>query len=220
MLNKSQVVPSGTRTRMKLTQGEIRDEISTSIYDTIKIEGGEQPIGLRGFFSSVQGKPTALTNLRQNNILESGVSFRILAMGAEGSTSSSANWRVLPLIAENSVIKLHIGEKEYFAAPLWMAAGKFEMELLELVGDQSPIVATNHISCYQRYGKACTEAINLGSRHAIDIGPLQSFRVEMETSSHAQYGLNSTELLQATPDVGTSIKIAFFLKGLLRRPVQ
>jgi hypothetical protein len=77
---------------LRLPQGELRDEIRQPIYDTITIAAPEAIVGERRFFSSVQGKPLSQTNLRQNNLLEVAVSFRIqgLAFDAQNSVAFHA----------------------------------------------------------------------------------------------------------------------------------
>jgi hypothetical protein len=221
------LVSNPNATRMKLKDGEVRDEVAQNLYDTINFAVGQNPIGIHSFFSSVQGKPSSATNLRQNNMLESAVSFRVTGMSLEGMSEDFVNWRVLPLIMKASGIRFRIGEKEYFQCPAYMVGGRFDVAF-ERTHNVATADTAASLLVYQRYGASAASSIVFGGKHALDIAPLQSFRVDMEVSSNATYGLSTThvvdaagtaELTAATPATNP-VALMFVLKGLQRRPVQ
>ena len=55
---------------VRLPQGSLRDEIRLPLYDTVTLAAAESPVGVRRFFSNVQGKSRARTNLRQTTSLK------------------------------------------------------------------------------------------------------------------------------------------------------
>jgi hypothetical protein len=196
---------------VRLPQGELRDEIRQAIYDQIRIGNADTVTGTRSFFSSVQGKPLSQSNLRQNNLLETAVSYRVMGLGFDAQNVDPLNAAVLPFIYDNSSIKVRIGEKVYWQGPLAFLTGRFhQRDAIALYGQATPTV--NH-KIHQRFGAQVGAAVQLSGKHVVDINPLQSFNAEMVTDADS---------ILSTPTVASSTRIAltFSFKGLMRRPVQ
>jgi len=200
------------RVQIQTPQGviELRDEVRNPIYDSFDITtGGAALLGTRSFFSSVQGKGRSQTNLRQNNILESMVSFRILGIGMHSQNIYPANRDVMPLIMENSFASLRITEKVYYEGPVTLIAGKLDLAT-SLDNQAAP---TERI--YQRYGDVQDLGVVLGGKHFVDIAQLQSFSLDWTIE-----GLTAAEIALATIAANTKLRVYGVLNGLLRRPVQ
>lgn len=188
---------------VRLPSGELRDEIRQPVYDTITLAAAESPVGVRRFFANVQGKPLSQTNLRQNNLLETAVSFRMMGLALDAQNIYAANDGVLPIVMENSSLTLRIGEKQYWQGPFTFLAGRL-----------TPFYA-GAAKSYQKFGFAAVQPVVLEGKHVVDINPLQSFAGEWVCDS-----LTAAELALATPAADTSCKFILSMKGLLRRPVQ
>ena len=195
---------------VRLPKGSLRDEVRQPLYDTITQAAAESPIGIRQFFSSVQGKSLARTNLSQNNILPTAVSYRVQGLGFDSQNFYAANKAILPIIMENSSLRLHIGEKDYWQGNLTYACGRLWSQFA-LAG---PTLAEN---VYQRMGEVAVQAVILAGKHVIDINPLQNFFAEWVVASS---DLTGAEVTAATPASSTTVRYLFSLKGLQRRPVQ
>lgn len=196
---------------VRLPQGELRDEIRQAIYDQIRITNADTVTGTRSFFSSVQGKPLSQTNLRQNNLLETAVSYRIQGLGFDAQNSDYANRAVLPFLLDNSSLRVRIGEKVYWQGTLAFLAGRLDQrEAVAMYGQAAPTVESR---LYQRFGDLVAAPVQLKGKHCVDVNPLQSFNAEMVTDADS---------VLATPTVaaGTRIALTFSFKGLMRRPVQ
>ena len=192
---------------VRTPEGSLRDEIRTPLYDTITIDAGESPVGVRSFFSNVQGKSRARTNLRQNNLLETAVSYRIQGMAMDAQNFYEANADALPIILENSSLRVKIGEKDYW-----------ETNMLYLTGRIDAMYATStEDRVYQKFGMSSVASVILQGKHVVDVNPLQSF-VAVWTLDSAD--VTAGEVALATPGAGTNLKFIFSFKGLLRRPVQ
>ena len=194
--------------RVKLRNGELRDEIAQPLYDTIDIIAAESPqASPRAFFTDVQAKLKAETNLRQNAQLEGYVSFRILGMCLDAQNLSATLRAGLPLIMEHSSLILKVGEKDYYEGQGTHWAGR--------VKHREAVTSATADQCFQHYGDEATNAVILGSRHYVDIPPLQSFRVNWVVE-----GMSAAEIAAATPGAGEKLRFICSLKGLQRRPVQ
>lgn len=190
---------------VRLPEGSLRDEIRQPIYDTIAIGAGISPVGIWRFFSNVQGKSRAQSNLRQNNLLETAVSFRVQGMALDCQNHYYANEHALAIILENSSLRVRIGEKDYWEGPLAFISGRI-----------SAFAATTTTPyLYEKLGMEAVQPVILQGKHVVDINPLQSFFGEMTVDV-----LSAAELALATPAADTALKFQFSLKGLLRRPVQ
>jgi len=200
--------------RVREVGAELRDEIRQPLFDGIYIAAAESPVGTREFFSAVQGKLPYLTNLRQNNLLEAAVSFRLMGLVLDSQNWYSANRQALPLIMERSAIELRIGEKVYWKANGLYVCGRLEQNAA--VGIPAAAVANTEL-VYQRYGDVAVQSVSLTGKHVVDIPPLQSFRVVWSIDSGA---LNAGEITAATPAADTRLLFLCSLKGLQRRPVQ
>jgi len=190
---------------VRLPEGSLRDEIRQPIYDTIAIVAAESPVGVRSFFSDVQGKSRAQSNLRQNNLLETAVSFRIQGLCLDAQNYYAANAGCLPVIMENSALKLTVGEKIYWQGPFTFVGGRLDVFASQAA---APLV-------YQKFGVAAVQPIILQGKHVVDLNPLQSFSGEWTCDT-----LTAAELALATPAADTALKFVYSLKGLMRRPVQ
>lgn len=190
---------------VRLPEGDLRDEVRQPLYDTIVLGAGVSISGLvTKFFANVQGKPLSQTNLKQNNLLETAVSFRLQGMSLDAQNFRFANQYVIPLLLERASLVLKIGEKDYWRGPTRFAAGR----LVQSASGATDILA-------QQYGWSAVQGVNLGSKHTVDINPLQAFDVTMSVDV-----LSAGEAAEGTPAAGTQIPVVCSLKGLLRRPVQ
>jgi hypothetical protein len=203
-------------TRVKLADGKLRDEVRQPMYDTIVILGGQSPIGIHTFFSAVQGKSINATNLRQNNMMESGVSYRVQGMGLDAQNLNVQNIDVLSLIMKASGLKFRIGEKVYFTANLNQVCGRVDTVMSACPGSNATVVE----KAFGHLGAPSVAQIAFKGQYAIDIAPLQSFAVDMEVSSDATFGLSGGLVARATPAANTKVEFTLSLKGLMRRPVQ
>jgi hypothetical protein len=199
-----------TSSRLRLPDGDVRDEIRLPLYDTVDIVNGEAAMGTRRFFQNVSGKDLTLTNLRQNGALESAVSFKVQGLAIDAQNIYSANKAVLPLIMESSSLQLRIGEKEYWSGPMLFASGRLSYF-------SARAGAVDAESTYQHFGDVSVAPVILQGKNQVEIAPLQSFQVVWVCS-----GLTAQEIPTASPSAGagTKIRFMFSLKGLLRRPVQ
>lgn len=188
-----------------------RDEIREPLYDQIEIAAGESPVGIRSFFSAVQGKSRAQSNLRQNNLLERGVAYRIQGMRLDCQNIYAVNFSALPLIMENSSIKVRIAEKDYFDVAALYLTGKVKTHMAAA----TTVAATTIDHVQQHYGDESVAPVQFTGRDAIDIPMLYSFNAEWTVS-----GMNAAEIAAATPAPNTRLKFLFAFTGLKRRPVQ
>jgi hypothetical protein len=191
--------------------GELRDEIRQAIYDQIRLTSADALVGTRSFFSSVQGKPLSQSNLRQNNLLETAVSFRVQGMGFDAQNWDAANRSVLPYLMDNSSMSIRVGEKIYWRGTLAFLVGRLiSMEAVALYGQAAPTVKEN---IYQHYGEPVAAPVQLTGKHVVDINPLQSFASDWTVDADNAI---------ATPVIaaGTRLCFTFSFKGIMRRPVQ
>jgi hypothetical protein len=185
--------------RVKLANGALRDQIRQDIFDTIIQEEGAVVSGVNEFFTSVQGKPAHLTNLRQNQMLENQVSYLVQGLGFNAVVRDAANVNILPLIMDHSAFKLVIGEKIYWEGPLRYIAGNIEQEGAFLA----------------QLGSYDNAKYALKGQDSIAIPPLQSFKCRWEV-----LGLSAADADKTKPVAGTKVHYVARLLGLLRRPVQ
>ncbi len=196
---------------VRLPGGSLRDEVRQPIYDTIDQLAAESPIATRSFFSSVQGKPLSQSNLRQNNLLETAVSFRVQGIGLDAQNIYAANGQLLALVQESSSLQLRIGEKVYWQSPLVFVTGRVKQN----AAASTTVAATTIERLLQHFGEEAVAAVVLTGKHVVDINPLQSFRLDMTTE-----GMTAAEIALATPAAATKVRYQASLKGLIRRPVQ
>ena len=194
---------------LRLPKGSLRDEIRQPLYDTVEIAAAESPVGIRQFFSSVQGKSKALSNLTQNSQLRQATSFRIQGFAMDCQNIYLANKSALALIQENSSLRVRIGEKDYWETALIYLTGR----IAQNAAVTDPAVATSVIQ--QNYGEVALQPVMLSGKHVVDITPLQTFYAEWTVS-----GMNAAEITASTPAANTRLKFMFSFKGLLRRAVQ
>ena len=190
---------------VRLPKGSLRDEIRQPVYDTLIIAAATSPVGIRRFYAAVQGKSLAQSNLRQNNLLETAVSFRCMGLAVDAQNYYAANFQALPIIMGNSSLKLQVGEKVYWEGPMVFAGGRIRAEY-----DNSAAA-----TCYQHLGLEAVQPVILKGKHVIDINPLQSFHCEWTVDA-----LSAAELALSTPAANTDLRFIFSMKGLIRRPVQ
>lgn len=190
---------------LRLPKGHLRDEVRIPLYDTVTIAAAESPVATRYFFQTVTGKSKAQTNLKQNSQLETAVSFRCMGVALDVQNYSYANIAALPIIQENSSLRLRVGEKDYWEGPMTFLSGRIRQEVSTFDAN----------AVYQHFGLEAVQSVILKGKHVVDINPLQSFFIEWICS-----GLTAGEVTAATPAANTSLKFLASLKGLLRRPVQ
>jgi hypothetical protein len=192
---------------------EVRDEVRLVLYDTYTLQAGVSPKGTFRFFSNVQGKSLELTNLRQNGMLETAVSYKVQGMCLDAQNFYQINRYVLPLVMERSSLRLMVGEKDYWRGIARFAGGRLWQNAAVAI-PAAAIAAEHHL--IQQYGVAAIQPIAFTERHVIIIPPLQTFYMEMVTGE----SFTVLEDAAATPGPDTSCPIVFSLKGLYRRPVQ
>lgn len=190
---------------VRLAQGSLRDEIRIPLYDTVTLENGYTPAGQRQFFSSVQGKPKSRTNLKANNILETAVSYRVQGMAFDCENIYYANKTVVPLLIQNSSMRVRIGEKDYWEGATYFISGRMH--------EFSSTFDAN--VTHQRLGDVAIQPVMLQGKHVVDINPLQAFFAEWNVGD-----LNATETTACAIAANTRLHFLFSFKGLLRRPVQ
>lgn len=188
---------------VRLPGGSLRDEIREPVYDTIDLTAGAITEGTRSFYSAVQGKGISLSNLRQNNLLETAVSFRVQGIAIDTQNFRDANVLVVPLFLEHSALRFRVGEKVYWEGPLRFAAGRIWSDVAGVAD-----------ALHQQHGMSAVASIILTGKHVIDINPLQSFQVDMITEAFG------AEAGDATIAASTKLRYVCSLKGLKRRPVQ
>lgn len=194
---------------VRLPQGELRDEIRQPIYDTIDLDSTTTYPFTREFYSNVQGRDITKTNLNQNKLLETAVSFRVQGLCLDAQNTLLANAGVIPTLLNRSALQLKIGEKIYWTGPARLACGRMYQDVA-LDNQAAPTSVV-----LQQYGWAAVQPVILSGRHVIDINPLQSFFVTWQAAN-----LTAAEVTAATPAATTIVSFVFSLKGLLRRPVQ
>ena len=196
---------------VQLPGGQLRDEIRQVVYHGIVQQAAESPIAIRSFFSNVQGQPKYLTNLRQNNLLETAVSYRVQGLSIDVQNWDETKKQMLPLIMDHSSLKFRVGEKVYWEGPFLYLSGRMEQNSAA----STTVAATTIHDLYQHFGQAAVAPIVLSGKHVIDILPLQSFEGEWTCA-----GMTAGEITAATPTAARKLIWLFALKGLLRRPVQ
>lgn len=189
---------------VRLPGGSLRDEIREPLFDTIDLAAGAVAEGTRTFFQDVQAKDITQTNLRQSKQLETAVSFRVQGMAVDVQNFYAANEQVLPLVLENSGVRLTIGEKIYWEGPMRFAAGRIFSD-----------VAGKVDAVYSQHGAAAVASVILTGKHVVDINPLQRFQVDWILS-----GFTAAEAALASVAADTKLRYVCSLKGLKRRPVQ
>lgn len=192
---------------VRLPGGELRDEIRQPLYDTLTVTTDPNLLNNERWFSNIQGKAVWQTNLRQPNLLETAVSFRVQGMHVDAqyvNTAATAKPACLPSIMEYSSVRVRIGEKDYWNGPMTYLMGRIEQN--------SATTAAEYL--YQRAGAQAVQGVILAGRHVVDINPLQSFFAELSIAIPAFLATSTT---LAGND---RINLKFSFKGLLRRPVQ
>lgn len=194
--------------RVRLPNGELRDEIKQNLYDTIDIVAAENPQGpVRPYFTNIAGKTRSQTNLRTPGQLEAAVSFRTQGLTWQAQNYVAANRRALSLIMEHSVLSFKVGEKEYYVGNATFVAGR--------IADFESVNAADASVAGQQFGRACDRGVILGADAVVDIPPLQTFRVDWQVE-----GMSAGEQTASTPAAGSKLRFILSLHGLLRRPVQ
>lgn len=188
---------------VRLPGGSLRDEIREPLYDTLDIITGDTIEQKRTFYTAVQGKSKSLTNLRQNNLLETAVSFRVQGMACDVQNFRATNILIVPLILEHSSIEFKVGEKTYWEGPMRFVAGRVRAQN----GGLS--------ETFQQHGDASVATVVLHGKHVVDINPLQSFQIDWIIDN-----MTAAEVVSSNPSAGTKLRYVFSLKGLKRRPVQ
>ena len=199
-------------TRLPAGMG-VRDQIRQSLYDTITIAATESPIADRSFFSNVQGKAKYLTNLRQNNLLESQVSYMVQGISVEAQNQVTANILALGLISEHSYLSFTIGEKIYWEGPMRFLNGRMyhSAAVSTGTGTAGDIEAT-----YEQFGAPKSNGVIFrGAAEMNKIAPLQGFRVDWSCS-----GMTAAEIVSSTPVAASKLLFVCRLQGLQRRPIQ
>lgn len=190
---------------LRLPKGSLRDEIRVPLYDTITLESGYTPAGSRQWFSSVQGKARSRTNLKANNILETAVSYRVQGMALDCENIYYANRAAIPLLIQNSSVRVRIGEKDYWEGAAVFLSGRTHER------DSTFDANVTH----QRLGDVAVQPVMLQGKHVVDINPLQSFFAEWNVGD-----LTAAETAAVALEADTRLHFIFSFKGLLRRPVQ
>jgi len=198
--------------RVRVPQGELRDEIREAIFDSSDL-GNADPTGTIQFFANVQGKLPSQTNLRQNSLLEATLSFRCQGITLNAQNIYSANINVLPLIMENGGVNLVVGEKSYWRGNATLVTGRLSQHSAVAADASAAPTLVNQV--YQRFGDQAIQPTIWTGKHVVDIPPLQSFRVDYTIE-----GLTAAEVALATPAANTKVRLIMVMHGLKRRPVQ
>jgi hypothetical protein len=192
---------------LRTQSGELRDQIRGPLYDTVQINSGDTVVGTRQWFTDVQGKSKARTNLRQNSALDRAVSFRVTGMAIDVQNFYAANYNALPIYMENSSVKLTVGEKDYWEGPMLFLAGRLDAFATSLA---APL-------CYQKFGVPSVQPVIFGEKHVVEIPPQQSFSV---TWTLLPADITAAEIALAALAQDSNLKFVMSLKGIRRRPVQ
>lgn len=191
---------------LRTQSGELRDQIRGPLYDTVTIISGETVVGTRQWFTDVQGKSKARTNLRQNSALDRAVSFRVTGMALDVQNFYAANAPAMPIYMENSSVKLTVGEKDYWEGPMLYLAGRIDL----FSSAAAPAL-------YQKFGVPSVQPIIFGEKHVVEIPPQQSFSA---TWTLVPADITAAEIALAALATDTNLKFVLSLKGIRRRPVQ
>lgn len=197
--------------KVRLPNGELRDEIRQVVYDTITLDEDSVLTGDRSFFTDVQGKQLWQTNLRQNAMFEATVSYRVLGLAIDAQNIYAANAPVLPLLMDHSSFSFRIAEKIY-----WQGSGVYATgRLHQFQAAATTAEATTINSVYQRYGHTAVQPVIFSGSHFVDIEALTNFSIAWVVS-----GMTAAEQALAVLAEDTRIQMRASLKGLQRRPVQ
>lgn len=203
---------------VRLPSGDLRDEIRVPLYDTLSLGPtaanslGNNPNALDNaqFFSNIQGKAKWQTNLRQPNLLETAVSYRVQGMALDiqyiNTDLASINQAFVPSMQDYGSLRVHIGEKDYWEGPLAYLMGRIEQNAATAIAGEAIV--------YQHAGAPAVQGVILAGRHVVDINPLQSFFAQINVAVPA--ALNAALTLAGNDTVNAK----FSFKGLQRRPVQ
>lgn len=177
------------------------------LYDTYVIKDTTDINSEYRFFSTTQGQPLHISNLRQNNSLEKGRSFELQGVAIEAVNMDETRPKCLYLLSRNSSIELVISEKTFLEMPVAMAAGKMYQE-------SSKAGQTDAALMLQQFGAPTHQPISFGNR-PLEIASQQTFFVKLRTA-----GLSGAELIAATPSAANPIHVRMVLKGTLTKPIQ
>lgn len=177
--------------RVKLKNGELRDQIRLDVFDTILQTGGVALSGVNSFFTNTQNKPKSQTNLRLNGTFENQVSFLVLGIGFDAISTDAADIALLGEITDKSSLTLKIGEKDYWSGPVRFVAGR----------------VLTYAPSYAQFGTHAPSYYPLRGADSIPIPSLQTFRMDWEFESATAVATSAKRYLAS-------------LKGLQRRPVQ
>lgn len=196
--------------RIQLPTGEYRNELRQPIWDTIDLPAATDPttLGIVSFFQNVAGKNLSQTNLKTPGQLEADVSFRCLGMALDAQCYTAADQAVLPLVMAHSYFQFKITDTTFYQANGTYVFGRIKQSSAAAV----TVAATTIHDFYQHAGDEAVQAVGFSGKHVLDIGSLQSFRVDFQVQ-----GLAGGEVTAATPSV--RIPLLLSLKGLQRRPV-
>lgn len=220
---------------VRLPGGDLRDEIRQTIYDTLTIAGttsglstnpgtvGTSVNDFNGerFFAVANGKQLWQTNLRQNGMLETAVSYRVqgIAMDAQYLNTNALDNRndLFYMFSEYTALTIKIGEKQYWEGPCIYLMGRIDANLAISVIPPAalPVAADTRSRQFYRAGQLAVQGLVLSGRHVVDINPLQTFEGIMQASvpsgmvADADFTTNAQAL---------NARLSF--KGLMRRPVQ
>lgn len=209
---------------VRLPNGDLRDEIRQPLYDTLSVKGTDAnatPNALDGqqFFSNIQGKRLWQTNLRQPNLLETAVSYRVQGLAVDAQyintevDAVAQSW--LPMLQDFGAIIVHIGEKDYWNGPLNYVMGRVEQNAS--ISTQQAVAADQTTGfVFQRTGATAVQGVILSGRHVVDINPLQSFYAALQVNVPAAIAALSSCILPGED----TVNVKFSFKGLQRRPVQ
>jgi len=212
---------------VRLPNGDLRDEIRQPLFDTISAVAGQNPniFNNQSFFSNAAGKAPWQTNLRQNNLLETAVSYRVMGMALDAqylnNNATLLAQMFLPNLMDYGAVRVHIGEKDYWTGPMNYVMGRLEQNGAVAYSPEIQAVPADTAGflsglVYQRCGAPAVQGVVLSGRHVVDINPLQSFYVQMTVEVPTALAALATCSL----DANDQINLKFSFKGLQRRPVQ
>lgn len=229
---------------VQLPNGDLRDEIRQPLFSSVSLAGSAiaadpafsgnvqgnnaNSLDQYKFFSFVSGAAQWQTNLRQPNLLETAVSYRVQGMALDADyvneTVDAQSPGLLPLIQNFGSIAVQIGEKQYWQGPLTYLLGRIvqngSISTISAAGGL-PVAPTSYGFMYQHAGQPAVQGVILSGRHVVDINPLQTFYALI--SMDAPVATNTSTSLAVAPGSGAIndyLNLTFSFKGLQRRPVQ
>lgn len=177
--------------RVRLANGELRDQIRLDIFDTIIQAVGQSLEGTQKFFVDTANKEASQSNLSTSGLFENQVSYLVQGLGFDALTFNLENQKLLPQIMDASSLNFEVGEKSYWRGPLRFVAGRILADDPELL----------------QFGTFAPSYYPLKGADSVAIPSVQRFRMLWQVETAAAAAVEEVRYIAS-------------LKGLQRRPVQ